>query len=988
MKGLNLFLAACFIAPTIGGAVADTVKSTTRTPTARTQNTTTTTRKTAVKPRNTNTASARTTVAPQKNVVKRAATVDKSRSAPQPVTKRENSVTARTAKKSNLISRFATKVQNSALSNHGPIKSRAATTTTTPTRDTVMQRDFGKCKTVFFECMDEFCANKDTQLKRCACSSRSNEFKSTQKSLDNIENKLLDFSQRLLKVNMDPDDAAVINVASAGETAYYETKDKTASKKTLDEIAKKLNANFDSAESATGLSALTWSLDPDAAFDSVDSLSGISTTAKSGVALRNAALPICREMAAEVCDDADISLVENSYNMAIEQDCNTVKRAYETQTQAARTKVLESSALLDMTRLNNYQENNSDDILTCKSKMLDMLTNTNVCGENLTKCLDVSGQYINPTTGEAFLSANLVQLSNLIVRPTGTDSWAKTPKNAPFVSYLNTKKKYIEPATKNCQSLTDTVWNDFINDALAQIKLAQNAKLEEVRTSCTTLMSECISGAKENLSEFDSRALSTFGVITDKTVNGLCDKIKTSCSAVMEYTPDAAPVADDIKWETGVTNIQASETYNTIINTCREVGRNCIINSCKSITGNFGLCENIMTSVNRHSILNRRACWDDVMNCVAQASDESINNIKSILPNYNVPSDLYTTMYATTNVFDICAGNQGALGDNFPCRNSANPHQDPDTVACYRCRIAEQIWGNCEKIPDAIDDNKILIPTENRSTLMSWFAKNTHTDNASNSCKVSLCPAGQTEFTINNSTQCYKPEQVLSCSITNEETQKTTTTNYLCLNKITTPLNNNQNCCELGVTDSWGNCCASGNTTTVNILDRLSSNLLTELQDQNVCAPDSSSQTLTLVATYETNDAANITTYIMCWGSISEYSGNNESGLTCSGQYIIMDIYKSTDTNNNTTTSHRYANVSCDTNACSYNYNVNYFINANVPNNLATGDTTDYCSTLQNINSTDNSPICTMNKENGWVCTNATPTEWTNADHKNWTIKF
>ena len=95
-----------------------------------------------------------------------------------------------------------------------------------------MTRDFGKCKTVFFDCMDEFCANKDAQLKRCACSTRANEFTATQKSLDNAEDKLLDFSQRLLHVNMDPDDAAVINRASEGEAAYYATADKTASKKT------------------------------------------------------------------------------------------------------------------------------------------------------------------------------------------------------------------------------------------------------------------------------------------------------------------------------------------------------------------------------------------------------------------------------------------------------------------------------------------------------------------------------------------------------------------------------------------------------------------------------------------------------------------------------------------------------------------------------------------------------------------------------------
>ncbi|MCL2339180.1 MAG: hypothetical protein FWC51_04490, partial [Proteobacteria bacterium] len=38
------------------------------------------------------------------------------------------------------------------------------------------QRDFTTCHDTYFQCMDEFCANKDAQLKRCACSSRVHDF--------------------------------------------------------------------------------------------------------------------------------------------------------------------------------------------------------------------------------------------------------------------------------------------------------------------------------------------------------------------------------------------------------------------------------------------------------------------------------------------------------------------------------------------------------------------------------------------------------------------------------------------------------------------------------------------------------------------------------------------------------------------------------------------------------------------------------------------
>lgn len=219
-----------------------------------------------------------------------------------------------------------------------------------------------------------------------------------------VEDKMLDFNQRLLMVNMDADDAAVINQSTEGEDAFYATRDNSKSKRALDDIAKKLNAKFGESDSGTGLSSLSWSLNLDSAFDTIDSIGGTDTTAKSGPALYAAAIPICREIANEVCDDDELSLAIGGYQMLIEQDCNTVYKSYVSQADAARTKVFESGALLDMSRLDTYQNKNSDDILTCKRKMLDMLTNSTVCGTDLQQCLDMTGKYIDPTTGNAFLT--------------------------------------------------------------------------------------------------------------------------------------------------------------------------------------------------------------------------------------------------------------------------------------------------------------------------------------------------------------------------------------------------------------------------------------------------------------------------------------------------------------------------------------------------------------------------------------------------------
>ena len=975
MKGLNLFLATCFVVPTLGGAVADTVKNSTRTTSNRPTTATTNSRNTSNVKQRGDTKTAQT-----KNVTTRGASSEtrstKTRVATTPT--RESSVVARSTKKptATTTARTAKKTQSVISSLRRRLGlSRAATT---QTRESVMQRDFGKCKSVFFDCMDEFCANKDSQLKRCACSARTGEFKNTQKSLDNVEDKLLDFSQRLLQVNMDPADAAVINQESEGERAYNATKDKTASRKTLDEIAEKLNTSFDSAE-RNNMSALSWSLDMDTAFDSVDSLSGVSTTAKSGVALRNAALPICREMAAEVCSDDDISLVENSYNMVIEQDCNTVRKSYETQTATARNKILESGALLDMTRLNNYQENNSDDILTCKSKMLNMLTNTNVCGENLTKCLDISGRYINPTTGTAFLSTDLVQLSDLIARPTNGDSWSRVPKNSSFISFLNSKKKYIEPATKNCQAIADDVWDGFIDDALSQIKIAQNAKLEEIRQSCTTLMAECLDDAKQNLSDFDSRALSTFGVMTDKTANALCENVKASCSAVMEYTPDDTVLSSDMNWGNAITEIQARETYETIIKTCREVGRACIINACYSISGNFGLCESITNSINRHSILTRAACWKEVYNCVSDATDESIANIRDILPStYNiVPQSLYNMTYygdpnGTETVWDICREGENKCGGASATANTP----DPDDVSCYKCRIAEQIWGNCKMKPDNRNQNKILPPRNpDTTTLLSWFATNTHTQEEDNSCATSMCPSGQIDVLVGTSTQCYDPSNVAQCSTVSGHPEWE---NILCATTITYT-GSNKNCCPTNNTDYYGNCCMSGSLSAKHELFTglfdTSTNVHNNVRkNYNYCTPNTSAASMTLVARYQNGNYNN---YIFCAGEVSYNRDSNDQILqdeiNCSGEYVIIEC------NTNTGGKCYYKKPEATTSTCdttthmcqfTSTYHVNYYINVNMDNTEG-ANLTDYCNAANDPN---NSAYCKKTSQTNWDC--SAPSKW------------
>ena len=719
--------------------------------------------------------------------------------------------------------------------------------------ETLPRGDYRTCRNVFFQCMDELCANKNAQLRRCACSNRVHEFDQVKKDLDKIADRMLDFNERLLTVAMDKEDAEVIKKATEGELAYHGTPDRTQSQKILDDIMRKLKTSTEDEDTKRSLAAINLAMDYEDAFDSIDSMMGASMATKEGDVLFRAALPTCREMAEEICDKAEVKTITSAYQMAIEQDCNTIAKTYTGLQDQARGRVFEAGALLDISRLNNYQGRNADDVLECKRKMMDMLFDPVVCGDNLGKCLDWSGRYINPGTGEAILSEDLWRLSEMINRPTDGSTWTRTPGNERFVSFLNAKRKYLEPAMEACEKVEKQAWDAFVEDALPQIRLAQGKKLEEMRLACTGITTKCMLGTVTSFEEFDSRALSIFGVHTDRAVNALCDEINVACSALLNMPTDIEIGTSEIDWQGAMTQIATQKTFEQIMLTCKQVGQNCITQNCNTMSGKFGLCEN-NTDRQRRNIVNRSICWNDVLQCVLAASKQTDTRTDGILArimtdipgefgingpgcpaeskceyylagNSTPSADRITYIRNLNGTTSICPNN------NSWCTESVTPGTGTIFLNCHEgdtkneasgyrssaimnaCRITEKIWGNCNADPKT-DGAKIISIHPFEDTLLSWVYTNTRNDG----CQGEECPNdGTTDFVPplgRTATGCVKSGDVLP----NTE---------LCPAAIGERLdvsNDHQNCCyrtsiENGVEisdgdqpakDSFGNCCRSG----------------------------------------------------------------------------------------------------------------------------------------------------------------------------------
>ncbi|MDR1826077.1 MAG: hypothetical protein LBQ49_00105 [Rickettsiales bacterium] len=571
------------------------------------------------------------------------------------------------------------------------------------------------CRETYFSCMDEFCANKNAALRRCACSSRMYDFENDKQALELAQSKLTDFQERLLAVNMDKEDAEAMVRATEGELAYN-VKDLSASQQALGSILQKINAKTADSKQTQSLAAINLRTSDGLGdvFDNIDSTLGAATTSKEGEALYRAALPICVDMANEVCDQADIPIIQSAYQMSIEQDCNTIAKNYDSLRSTALEKAREGGALLDMSRLTNYQDRNSADIAACTKQMMEVINKDAVCGSDLGKCLDPSGKYIDPMTGAAILTKDLAELSGVLVRPSGAEKWATVVANAPVVRFLDSKRAYIEPAVANCEDIASVVWENFLEEALAKIKIAQNERLEGMRRNCTTVIGECKRGTAQSIQDFDARSLSIFGVFADTTVNKMCADVQDACGALMQQSWIDGESAVGTEWAGGIKDVDLQKTYAAILQNCRIVGQECIRLQCQTRENQFGLCTDTDSSQRRNILsTNSNHCYNEVSACVGQVADE---DLRAIRKNNSVDFKEYCGAEST-------GGEIGACPEEF----------DSKTV------IARSIWGRCN-LPITNKDSKItFLAIRGMDTILQWFSGGS----GSNNCNTGECPEGR-----------------------------------------------------------------------------------------------------------------------------------------------------------------------------------------------------------------------------------------------------
>lgn len=384
-----------------------------------------------------------------------------------------------------------------------------------------------ECQDAYFACMDQFCALSNDSYRRCVCSSRLETIKTRERVLNQTANQLQDFKD----LNIDaivktPAEVKSMLSASEGELKLSNTRDNSASAKKLATISDVLAGTRTNALSTAG--QLDIGGDIKQVWNTTDLISGASIANLTGKSLYNAVNSQCAELVADRCpSQSTLNMVISAYEMYIENDCTIILSNLDKQSTNANTAIRQTNREMNIARLENYDAHNSTAINECIAGVRENITADTACGANYVHCLDLTGLYLNRVTGDPIYSANFYKLNDQVSL---AGDVLTNATNAKLVMELNNKKKFAEKTLETCRDISDSVWDEFMRQAITEIYQGIQSKIRQVKNECMDVVNTCYdekTGQLRDYSKLDDQML-----LGDRLVlsEEMCTEKLTTCS--------------------------------------------------------------------------------------------------------------------------------------------------------------------------------------------------------------------------------------------------------------------------------------------------------------------------------------------------------------------------------------------------------------------------------------------------------------------------
>ena len=413
---------------------------------------------------------------------------------------------------------------------------------------------YSQCRDSYATCMDQFCGKANETYRRCFCSSRFTDFRRTEEALDQAKVLLQSFEDNNLNaVDKTAAEVGAMYTATVGEAAIKN--DTSGAQSILNEIGDllsgKIKTSTSGVASSTSMGVLSldfstdlgdiWGGGGDAFGGGASSIfssgGGQNLSNLEGEALYKAVDQQCRAMVGNSCEsEAAFNMSKSSYGILITQDCNAYEKSLNAKREQVKSTVRQAEKILRQARLEDYRAHNSQDVNECLDKVRTAMTQPMACGGKWERCLDYTGVYINQQTGEPIYSPRLFQLVeviNLDGAPSGNDAYTDVlTNNTQFDAFLESKKMFARQALDTCRDLSDVVWNEFKRSALIEIAQAQDEKIEEVKMSCVSTMTQCYDTQTGALQDFDTTTAQVSGAMSVYAAKEMCKDKVSACAAL------------------------------------------------------------------------------------------------------------------------------------------------------------------------------------------------------------------------------------------------------------------------------------------------------------------------------------------------------------------------------------------------------------------------------------------------------------------------
>ena len=380
-------------------------------------------------------------------------------------------------------------------------RNTARALTLTPAPSETFGTGYNDCRDAYFTCMDQFCGTLDDKYRRCACSSKIEEVKKRERALGNTANQLQDFRDlQLTVVDKSAAEVQAMVKGTAGENQQSFMKDSSAAASELSGISAILSKTKKQSLSTQGTLDIAGNIDT--IWSTTGLMAGANISNLTGEALYNAVHAQCAQMVIDKCPTPAIqTMVTSAYGMYIENDCNILLSTLDADKDNANATIRIAGKELQSVRLDNYNNHNSSDIHKCIAQVRQDITADTACGTDYIHCLDITGLYLNITTGEPIYSPEFYQLGYQISL---SGDILTNETNRLLVAALSDKRIFAERGLDTCRDISDIVWDEFVRKAITEIYQGQQERIRTVKNECLEVVNKCYDEKNQSLKDFSN----------------------------------------------------------------------------------------------------------------------------------------------------------------------------------------------------------------------------------------------------------------------------------------------------------------------------------------------------------------------------------------------------------------------------------------------------------------------------------------------------